>query len=98
MISSCCRGQRVLISKTRIAALRFVWPTTVGHRLLVFRLVATAWPRIAPLAAWYRRWIIPRTCIIAVVGSLGKTTTRRMTAAALGGRVLRQSFDNTGLW
>jgi len=88
----------VLISKTRIAALRFIWPTTVGHRLLIIRLVARAWPRIAPLAAWYRRWIIPRTCIIAVVGSLGKTTTWRMTAAALGGRVPGQSFDNWSPW
>ena|SRR6516162_6459647 len=85
------------ISKARIAALRFIWPTTVGHRLLMFKLGGLAGPRIGPLAAWYRRWLIPRTCIIAVVGSLGKTTTRRMAAAALGGRV-PCVLENSGSW
>jgi len=88
----------MIFTKSRIAALRFIWPTVLGHRLLLHRLFAPAWPRIAPLARLYRRRIIPRTCIIAVVGSLGKTTTRRMVAAGLGGRVPRQPDDNCNHW
>jgi UDP-N-acetylmuramoyl-tripeptide--D-alanyl-D-alanine ligase len=88
----------MIFTKSRIDALRFIWPTVLGHRLLLLRLFAPAWPRIAPLARLYRRRIIPRTCIIAVVGSLGKTTTRRMVAAGLGGRVPRQPDENCNHW
>jgi UDP-N-acetylmuramyl pentapeptide synthase len=77
-------------ARTAIDALQLIWPITGGYRLVIDGLVNRTWPRMRRLAVLYRRWIIPRTCIIAVVGSLGKTTTRRMVAAGLGGRVPRQ--------
>ena len=64
-----------ILSKARAAidALQLIWPITGGYRLVIDGLVYRTWPRISRLARLYRRWIIPKTCIIAVVGSLGKT-------------------------
>src|SRR2546428_14136410 len=40
-------------------------------------------PALHKLATNYRRLMPPTTCIIAVTGSFGKTTTKKMTAADL---------------
>lgn len=48
------------------------------------------------LAAMYRRWGIPRKRIIAVVGSLGKSTTTRALRALLLEKDHYQSFSNYG--
>jgi UDP-N-acetylmuramoyl-tripeptide--D-alanyl-D-alanine ligase len=52
---------------------------------------------VRPLARWYRRRVIRRTRVIAVVGSLGKTTARRMVEAALGGRLPARLPSNFGV-
>jgi UDP-N-acetylmuramyl pentapeptide synthase len=42
------------------------------------------WPSIKAPAAAYRRVVVPGTRLVTIVGSLGKTTTTRAVAAALG--------------
>lgn len=59
----------------RSPAGRAAIPSTVRRML---------WPRIQAPAAAYRRVVVPRTRLVTVVGSLGKTTTTRAVAAALG--------------
>jgi len=60
--------------RTPVGRMRFY--LGVGYRL---------WPVLSYLTRLYRRLIIPRTRVIAVVGSLGKSTTMRALIAALGG-------------
>src|SRR5690349_17967781 len=43
-----------------------------------------AWPLLASAAAIYRRTLVRRTRLVAVVGSFGKTTTTRAVTTALG--------------
>lgn len=56
----------------------------VGRRRLLASCRYRLWPVTAPIAALYRRSWVPNTRIIAVIGSLGKTTTARAVAAVLG--------------
>jgi UDP-N-acetylmuramoyl-tripeptide--D-alanyl-D-alanine ligase len=58
--------------------------TTAGHRSLVQMAAYYGWPVLAPLAALDRRTRLARTRVVCVVGSHGKTTTRRAIAGALG--------------
>jgi UDP-N-acetylmuramoyl-tripeptide--D-alanyl-D-alanine ligase len=60
--------------------------TPVGRAKLAEGCFCHAWPLLSGLAGAYRRRVVPRTRIVAVVGSLGKTTTTRAVAAALGRR------------
>jgi UDP-N-acetylmuramoyl-tripeptide--D-alanyl-D-alanine ligase len=46
-----------------------------------------AWPLLRVVASAYRRTLLRRTRLIVVVGSLGKTSTTRAVAEALGGNV-----------
>jgi UDP-N-acetylmuramoyl-tripeptide--D-alanyl-D-alanine ligase len=46
-----------------------------------------AWPLLRLLASGYRRSLLRRTRLFIVVGSLGKTSTTRAVAEALGGNV-----------
>lgn len=48
------------------------------------------------LAKAYRLAVLRRTCVVAVVGSLGKTTARRALHAALGCPERRFSYSNYG--
>lgn len=48
------------------------------------------------LARVYRRFLLRRTRVVAVVGSLGKTTTRRALSAALGCPERNFSYSNYG--
>jgi len=43
-----------------------------------------SWPVLREVTRWYRRLVLRRTCVIAVTGTYGKTTTQRAITAALG--------------
>jgi UDP-N-acetylmuramoyl-tripeptide--D-alanyl-D-alanine ligase len=55
-----------------------------GRKRLLRGAFFRSWPVFFPIAGAYRRTIIRRTRIVAVVGSFGKTTTTRAVSAALG--------------
>jgi UDP-N-acetylmuramyl pentapeptide synthase len=78
-------------------AAQLVWPVTGGYKLRVHELTNSTWPLMRRLASSYRRGPIRGTCVVAIVGSLGKTTTRRMVAASLGLRQPRYSDSNYGV-
>jgi UDP-N-acetylmuramoyl-tripeptide--D-alanyl-D-alanine ligase len=46
--------------------------------------LSRSWPLLRKMAAWYRRFVLRRTCIIVVTGTYGKTTTQRAITTALG--------------
>jgi len=52
------------------------------------------WPLLRTCARFYRRIIIPKTKIVAVIGSLGKTTTKRALEKVLIDTPVKQSFSN----
>jgi UDP-N-acetylmuramyl pentapeptide synthase len=58
--------------------------TPTGRAQLVENLGRRLWPRIIRPASGYRRMFARRTRVVAIIGSLGKTTTTRAVAAALG--------------
>lgn len=58
--------------------------TRPGRASLLEILNELGWPLLGPVAAFYRRRVARRVRIVAVVGSMGKTTTARATLAALG--------------
>ena len=62
--------------------LRVPLRTRVGR--LRRSLLRRSWPLARRAAAAYRRTVVARTRVVVVVGSLGKTTTARATARALG--------------
>jgi len=49
-------------------------------------------------ARWYRRHVVRSTRLVAVVGSLGKSTTTRMVTAALGGDPSGATERNGGVF
>ena len=63
--------------------------TPLGWRRCLGGLAHHTWPLVAPLATVYRRSILHRTRVIAVTGSVGKTTTTRAAVTVLGGRPSR---------
>ena len=54
------------------------------------------WPLLKRIAFIYRRVFIAKVPIITIVGSLGKTTTRRVFRTALFEKMPEQSFSNYG--
>ena len=80
-------GQRLRETGHFIAQRRDILPlmlaTRVGRRRLAEGLNYLAWPLLAPVGSMHRRWMIPDTRLVAVVGSVGKTTTVHCLAAAL---------------
>ena len=58
--------------------------TDLGRRRLVVRVLQKMWPLSRWLGYFYRSTVLRKTCLIAVVGSYGKTTTVRAVTAALG--------------
>lgn len=68
--------------------------TPAGRAQLATRFIIRLWPRIIAPASCYRRTIVRRTRVVAVVGSLGKTTTTRAVALALGITGRRPSARN----
>lgn len=78
------------MSSSRLFDLRF-WKTRLpllaspaGRAAIPNTLKRMLWPRIKAPAAAYRRIVVPRTRLVTIVGSLGKTTTTRAVGAALG--------------
>lgn len=55
-----------------------------GRKRLLLGAFFHSWPIFFPIAHAYRRTLIRRTRVVAVVGSFGKTTTARAVSAALG--------------
>ncbi len=56
-----------------------------------------SWPVLREVARGYRRSVLRRTCVIAVTGTYGKTTTQRAITVALGmkpRRVEKASFQS----
>src|SRR5262245_50834157 len=67
-----------------------------GHRIFLRREYDKLWPIMRKMAWAYRRIILKRTRIIAVVGSLGKTTTRRVLQGAFDCPNRNFSYSNYG--
>lgn len=68
-----------------------------GHRTIFLRSEYDRfWPPLSRLARSYRRMALTRTRIAVVVGSLGKTTTKRALDAALGCPERNFSYSNYG--
>ena len=57
-----------------------------------------SWPLLSPLARMYRRTLVRKTRVIAVVGSFGKSTTTRAIAAALGVPEHDSMLSNSWFW
>lgn len=58
------------------------------------RLHRSCWPVLRRIAWLYRRTLLRKTGIIAVVGSFGKTTTTRAVASALGPECSSRAIGN----
>jgi UDP-N-acetylmuramoyl-tripeptide--D-alanyl-D-alanine ligase len=58
--------------------------TPLGRSQLGWGVYHRAWPLLRPIATLYRRTLVGDTRVVAVAGSLGKTTTARAVTAALG--------------
>lgn len=58
--------------------------TPVGRRLIRRGVMYQFWPVAFRLAQLYRATVVRRTRVIAIVGSLGKSTTLRAVSATLG--------------
>jgi UDP-N-acetylmuramoyl-tripeptide--D-alanyl-D-alanine ligase len=58
--------------------------TEVGRRELRYAILNKAWPLLSRAATLQRSTVGRSTCVVAVVGSFGKTTTARALVAALG--------------
>jgi UDP-N-acetylmuramoyl-tripeptide--D-alanyl-D-alanine ligase len=68
----------------QLANLLAAFRTASGRRSLLLMAAYYGWPVLAPIAALDRRTRLSRTRVVCVVGSFGKTTTRRAIAGALG--------------
>ncbi|MEP7378275.1 MAG: Mur ligase family protein [Chloroflexota bacterium] len=67
-----------------------------GRLELRRRYTNRLWPALAYVARAYRRTVIRRVRVVAVIGSAGKTTTMRTASAALARPVRRQAMLNVG--
>ncbi len=67
-----------------------------GRLELRRRYTTPMWPAVAYVARVYRRTFIRRVRVVAVIGSVGKTTTMRTVSAALARPVRRQAVLNVG--
>ncbi|MFC2082047.1 Mur ligase family protein [Candidatus Bipolaricaulota bacterium] len=87
------QGKEIWTRFCEIAALPF---SRVGRKRLWPSIWYRLWPALFPLAGLYRRTLIRRTRVIAVIGSLGKTTATRAITAVLGLPVSRVKGWNAG--
>ncbi|MEA2677500.1 MAG: UDP-N-acetylmuramoyl-tripeptide--D-alanyl-D-alanine ligase [Chloroflexota bacterium] len=67
-----------------------------GRLELRRRYMMRIWPGLAYVARVYRRTFARRVRVVAVIGSVGKTTTMRTASAALARPVRRQAVLNVG--
>ena len=58
--------------------------TAPGRKRLILGAVFRSWRILFPIAAVFRRTVLRRIRVVAVVGSFGKTTTTRAVHSALG--------------
>ena len=58
--------------------------TPFGRRQLRDGLLRRLWPLLSRVARLHRQTVTRKTCVIAIVGSLGKSTTSRALTTALG--------------
>jgi UDP-N-acetylmuramoyl-tripeptide--D-alanyl-D-alanine ligase len=61
--------------------------TPVGRIRLRSAVRGKSWPILRRVATLYRRTLVRKTCVVAVVGSFGKSTTMRAVTVALGRKV-----------
>jgi UDP-N-acetylmuramyl pentapeptide synthase len=59
--------------------------TSVGRKHLRIATLLRLWPLLQQMATIYRRTALRHTCLVVVIGSLGKTTSARAVSVALGG-------------
>ncbi len=76
---------------------KLVWPIRGGYRLFLPYVADYAWPALQVAAAAHRRTTLRRTRVVAVVGSVGKTTAKRAIDAALGDLAARHTEGNYGV-
>ncbi len=72
--------------------------TSLGRRQLLAQTEDLIWPFLSDFAALYRRTLLHSTRIVAVVGSMGKTTTARAVTVALGQTPHRRIGLNWKVW
>ncbi len=82
----------------RLRDLPAMLSTPAGRLHVRQGLAYRCWPVLSPLARLYRRTVVRRTRVIAVVGSFGKSTTTRAIAAALGVSEHRRLLLNAWYW
>ncbi len=68
--------------------------TPFGRLQLLKRALDWAWPLLRGPSALYRRTLIRNTCVVAVVGSFGKSTAARAIVTALGDQPHRYLLFN----
>jgi len=73
-----------------------IWGLRGGPRIFLRREYDNLGKRLSKLAKFYRRHWLKQTRIVAVVGSLGKTTTRRALMTALDCPNRNFSYSNYG--
>lgn len=76
--------------------LRLIRDVPGGHRIFLREEYDRVGGRMLALAGWHRRHRIARTRIVAVIGSLGKTTTTRALRATLACPERGFSYSNYG--
>ena len=79
----------------RIAEIGHLCRTPLGRRQLIVHLYSRAWPFFYGLARLYRRTLVRRTRVVAVVGSYGKTTTSTAIGRTL--KLKRINISDKGL-
>ncbi len=73
-----------------------LFQTPIGRKRLVINTYQTAWPFLSRMASLYRQTFVRKMRIVAVIGSLGKTTTTRAVVTALGRNVYHSSKGQWG--
>lgn len=68
----------------RLADIPYLLQNPVGRHELLLGQRHNLWPLLRRLAVFYRTLFLSKSDVIAVVGSLGKSTTMRAVSAALG--------------
>lgn len=79
----------------RLSDLPALLSTPLGRMQFKVGLYHAAWPLLSRAASVYRRTLLTNTCIIAVVGSYGKSTTARAISKVLTGDSERVNKRNS---
>jgi UDP-N-acetylmuramoyl-tripeptide--D-alanyl-D-alanine ligase len=68
--------------------------TPLGRRWFVRHFLHRCWPALFRLAGLYRRTVLRKTHVVAVVGSYGKTTATRVITGVLGKKLHPRATAN----